>query len=582
MRLGVISDSHYLVTDQGQEWNLHSFTISPDALSFSKLFHSAYATPARYVQEIFLRLGALNEGEGRYEKFVFNPLFDSSRLDILLVLAALKEVPSFDGITLLADKDGLVAGYLLPPWMDAKDAHFLTLLSTVDGEVDATLCRLLFQTETRCLPVPRLALARAQHNGFLYEENRDIYLWVAERAIALLQTKPSRSGIPFTAIMPYHAGDVLFFTLAFNLVRPPIERIAVNLAYRDIVDDNAKGLVVLPIEAPPINRNDEIRHGKVTPEGSYFHSIKDGLSEDSFYIYCRPSRDYNVTVFHLIDHFAFALGRRFCAGDDLLTRNMPSPDLFQPETPPGAPIRILLHFDGGWPLKVYPKQQQERLIDLLRAKGYAVTILAGGDREYPNCAVTTFQSYAQFKALLQTQHLMVGMDSFPAHYAAHVLGLPTLCLFASTRPENSDAPGASNYARLEVGLRCRPCYGIARCPLYGGPHCHNFVSPETVAVAVAQIVEGVRKGEGSQRGGGVPEAEERCRPNSGIQPAKIKRISLSHIRLKVALTWAVLPYLRYFSLLYRVFAQAVKREGFLLAILRAIRFVFKAISRKSR
>lgn len=266
MRLGVISDSHYLVTDLAREWKLHSFTISPDVLSFSKLFHSAFATPARYVQEIFLRLGALDDGKKHSAKFVFNPLFDGSQLDILilLVLAALKEAAPFDGITVLADRDGLPAGYLFPPQLDTEDARFLPLLSTVDAEIDANLCRLLFQTEARCLQIPRLSLARTSHNGFIYEENRPIYRWVAERAMALLKTKPSRNGIPFTAVMPHHAGDVLFFTLAFNQVRPPIHRIVVNKAYQDIVDDNAPGLAVLSIDAPLINRNDEFRQGKVT------------------------------------------------------------------------------------------------------------------------------------------------------------------------------------------------------------------------------------------------------------------------------------------------------------------------------
>lgn len=582
MKLGIISDSRYLVTDPGREWALHSFTISPNALSFSKLFHSAFATPARYIQEIFLRLGTLDEGAGLGAKFVFNPLFNSSRLDILLVLAALKDVSPFDGITLFTDKDDMPAGYLLPPWLDTEDARFLTLLSTVDGEVDATLCRLLFQTEVRCLQVPRLTLARAQHNGFIYEENRDIYRWVAERAIALLRTKPSRSGISFTAVMPHHAGDVLFFTLAFNRVRPPIDRIAVNRAYRDIVDDNATGLAVLPIEVPLINRSDEFRQGKVTTEGSYFHSIKDELPEDSFYVYCRPSRDYNVSLFHLIDHFAFALGKHFCASKYMVANNMPNIALFQPETPAGAPARILLHFDGGWPLKVYPKPQQERLIDLLRTKGYAVTVLAGGDRDYLNCTVTTFQGYVQFKTLLQTQHLIVGMDSFPTHYAAHVLGLPTLCLFASTRPENSDAPSASNYIRLEEGLPCRPCYGIARCPKFGGSSCRNFVSPETVAETVQLMLETVRK-ENTIRQQAVQTnhsaADELCKPMPDDVPSSVKRISLNYIRLKVALACAILPFHRYISLLYlphllyREFSAAIKIEGFFLACLRTLRFL---------
>jgi hypothetical protein len=583
MKLGVISDSRYLITDPGREWFLHSFTISPDALSFSKIFHSAFATPARYVQEIFLRLCTLDESEGRGAKFVFNPLFDSSRLDILLVLAALKEAPPFDGITLLTDKDGLPAGYLLPPWLDTEDARFLTLLSTVDGDVDATLCRLLFQIETRCLQVPRLSLARAQHNGFIYEENRDIYRWVAERAIALLRTKPSRNEIPFTAIMPHHAGDVLFFTLAFNLVHPPINRIAVNRAYLDIVKDNAPGLAVLPIVAPLINRSDKFQQGKVTPEGLYFHSIKNELPEDSFYNYCRPSRDYNVSLFHLIDHFAFALGKRFYASKYLVANNMPSITLFQPETPIDAPLKVLLHFDGGWPLKVYPKPQQEQLIELLRTKGYTVTVLTGSDRTYSNCEVTTFHGYAQFKALLQTQHLMVGMDSFPAHYAAHVLGLPTLCLFACTRPENSDAPSASNYIRLEEGLPCRPCYGIARCPMYGGSSCRNFVSPETVAETVQLMLETVRKENAIRQVVKTIHfvADELCKPMPDDEPSNVKRISLNHIRLKVALACAILPFHRYISLLYlphllyREFSAAIRVEGFFLACLRTLRFLLK-------
>lgn len=577
MKLGVISDSRYLVTDLGREWSLHSFTISPHALSFSKLFHSAFATPARYVQEIFLRLGVLEEGETRDAKLIFNPLFNSGSLDILLVLAALKEAPPFDSITILVDKDGLPVGYLFPPQLNTEDARFLTLLSTVDAEVDANLCRLLFKTEVRCLPVPRLTFARAQHNGFIYEENRNIYRWVAERAITLLRTKPSRNGIPFTAVMPHHAGDVLFFTLAFNWVRPPINRIAINRAYRDIVDDNAPELAVLSIDAPLINRSDDFRQGKVTPEGAYFHSIKDGLPEDSFYAYCRPSRDYNVSLFHLIDHFAFALGRSFYTDESLSARDMPRPRLFQPETPAEGPIRILLHFDGGWTLKVYPKSQQMQLIGLLRAKGYAVTVLSGGDLDYPNCTVTTFQGYAQFKALLQTQHLMVGMDSFPAHYAAHVRGLPTVCLFASTRPENSDAPRASNYARLEEGLRCRPCYGLVRCPLYGGPYCRNFVSPETVTATVVQMVEDIQKEEGHPPDAPAPVAPEHYRSDSGEQPGKVKHISLSHLRLKVALTRTVLPHLRYLSLLHREYAATIRRDGFLLANLHALRFLRKAI-----
>jgi len=580
MKLGIISDTHYLVTAPHGEYDLHSFTISPTSLSFSKIFHSAYATPARYVQEIFLRLCSLENVGQSTPKFIFNPLFDTGKLGLLLVLAAIKEASHFDGITIFTDKNSLPIGYLLPSCLLVKDAHFLTLLSTVDGETDSALCNLLFQIETQCLPATRLALARAQHNDFIYEENRHIYRWVAERAIAILQTNQPRDTIPFTAVMPYHAGDVLFFALAFNYVHPPIARIAVNRAYRDIIDDNAPGLAVLPIDAPIINRSDEFRQGKVTPEWVYFHSIKDALPGDSFYLYFRPSRDYNVSLFHLIDHFAFAQGRQFCTDGYLLSQHMLRPCLFQPDTTANVPVRILLHFDAGWPLKVYPQPQQEQLIDLLHAKGYAVTVLAGNRHEHTKCSVTTFKDYTTFKALLQTQHLLVGMDSFPTHYAAHVLGLPTICLFASTRPENSDARPAPNYALLEEGLLCRPCYGIARCPMYRGSSCRNFVSPETVAATVQRMLENVQKENAIRQV--VPtihyEADELCKPMPDDEPSSVKRISLKHIRLKVALAFAILLYHRYISLLYllyREFSAAIRMEGFFLASLRTLRFLLK-------
>jgi hypothetical protein len=577
MKLGVISNYQYVVTDLTRDWCLHSFTISPDILSFSKLFHSAFATPARYIQEIFLRLGTLDEEKKHTAKFVFNPLFDSGKLDILQVLAALKEEDPFDGITIFADRDGLPAGYLFSPKLDVEDSRFLTLLSTVDAEIDSTLCRLLFKIEVRCLRIPRLTFARTQHNGFIFEENRYIYRWVAEQAITLLKTTQSRSSIPFTAIMPHHAGDVLFFVLAFNQSHTAINRIAVHRAYRDIVIDNAVNLSVLSIDAPLINRSDEFLLGKVTSEGDYFHSIKDGLPGDCFYAYCRPSRDYNVSFFHLIDHFAFALGMRFHSEKSLLAPHMPSPPLFQPDNPAGTTLRILLHFDGGWPLKVYPRPQQDSLIELLLADGYSVTVLAGKGQDYPGCTVTTFQSYSQLKGLLKCQHLMVGMDSFPAHYAAHVQGLPTICLFASTRPQNSDAPSALHYVRLDQGLRCRPCYGIARCPLYGGADCRNFVSPATVLATVEKMMEARFNKVGWYPD---PPLDTICPPEPGMQSAKVQRLSLRHLQLKVTITRVVLPYLRYLALLHREYAAIVRKDGLLLANLHSMRFLRKVIRKR--
>ncbi|MHB1620143.1 MAG: glycosyltransferase family 9 protein [Sulfuricella sp.] len=590
MKLGTISEVGFVINDpQGDKWEIHSFTLSPDSLAFSKLPDSAFSTPARYVLEMFNRLCLTEEGH-ETTKFIFNPLYATNRLTVLLVLATLQALESPDSLAVLTDKSGMPAGYLFPSWFKAADSHFLALLSTVHGETDAELLQRVFFTTVPCIPVDHLCLRRSGHNGFLYEENRSIYQWVAGRAINMLKSHVTadnqheaecqRNAIPFTAVMPYHAGDVLFFTIAFNHIRPPVSRIVINKAYRCIVADNAPTLVALPIDLPLVNRDEDFRRGNVTPDHAYFERFCNELPEDSFYGYYRSSRNYNITKLHLIDHFAFALGGHLCSRAELLLNKKPAPDVFTP-TPSSGPRRVLLHFDGGWPLKIYPKEQQEKLIDLLYAKGYSVTVLAGTPYEHPKCQVTTFKGYEPFIGLLRSHHLLVGMDSFPAHYAAHVLGLPTICLFASTRPENSDARAAPNYTSLEKGLRCRPCSGISQCPLYGDSYCRNFGGPETVAAEVERMLETVGKGRAEQPNIPTmpPEIAEDCRPQPKGKQLKIKHISLSHIRLKVALTWVVLPYLRYLLQLYREFVTAVRVDGLLLASLRALRFLRRALRR---
>ena len=248
--------------------------------------------------------------------------------------------------------------------------------------------------------------------------------------------------------------------------------------------------------------------------------------------------------------------------------------------PPAAnvrgPRRVLLHFDAGWPLKIYPKPDQERLIDLLHEKGYALTVLAENFGENAKCQVTSFKSYAHFKTLLQTHDMLVGMGSFPAHYSAHVHGLPTLCLFSSTRPENSNAPGLAHYAYLEEGLSCRPCYAIARCPLYQQDRCRNFVSPERVAEEVDRM--SAKPAEEDSRRAGFAQAsliaaEQCCRPDAADVPRKLNKISLRHIGMRVAIMAPVWPHLARASSLRREFSSSVRTGGILYACLRTLRYL---------
>ncbi len=576
MKLGVIGKTNYVVADSGQDWDVRSFVISPDTLSFYRILESAFATPARYVEEIFLRLCDLEEGERPAAKFVFNPLFDGGRPVLLQVINALRALGSLEEFIIVTDRVGAPVGYLLPAWLGRDRSRFLTLLSTVDGDVDATLCGLMFRTAPRCVSLPQVRLSRSPNNGFVDATVRPIFRLLAERAVDTLRaTTIPVDEIPHTAFMPYHAGDALFFVLAFNRTHSHFTRMAVSRAYQDIVRDNAPGLEVVPLDATVINRDEDRTKGFVTPEAVFFKAVERDLPRDGFYYYFRPSRDYNATKHHLIDHFGFALGDRLCTEAHSLARR----GLRSRLAPPAIsqqPHRVLLHFDAGWPLKIYPRSDQERLIALLHERGYAVTVLAENFGEHAKCRVTSFKSYAHFKTLLQAHDLLVGMDSFPAHYAAHVRGLPTICLFASTRPANSNAPGLAHYAFLEKGLSCRPCYGISRCPRYGQDHCRNFVSPERVAQEVDRMLARTTDGD-SQRAGeaatSVVAAECRCRPDLRSPPKKSSRISLRFIGAQVAILGPIWPHVARASWLSRQFLSSLRIGGFLFACNRAFRYL---------
>jgi hypothetical protein len=585
MKIGIINESRFTLADPNiDSWAIHSFTISGSSLSFSEIFNSAFATPARYVEEMFARLCLLDEPDQRSPKFIFNPLFRMEKLNIELVLDALRDASSQHEMAVLSDDQGRPAGYLLPAGLASKDSRFLALLSTVDGTTDTELLQRAYFATASNVQLDRISLKWCLHNGFQYEGNRSIYRWVTDRAIKVLslqvqaddgdEARHQRDAISFTAVMPYHAGDLLFFIIALNHLQSSVRRIVVNKSYVDIVGDNAPNLTVLPIDLPVINRGEDFLRGNLTPDHAYFERFCDQLPEDGFYGYFRPSRNYNVTKFHLIDHFIFALGRHLGSQAELLVPRKAAPTLFSPE-PSDSPRKILLHFDGGWPLKIYPKDQQEQLIDLLHAKGYSVTVLAGLQYDHPKCRVTTFKSYESLVELLHSHHLLVGMDSFPVHYAVHVLGLPTICLFATTRPENSNARPAPNYLFLEKGLRCRPCAAISRCPLYGGPDCRNFVGPEMVLMEVERMLYAAV---GELPAAPVAPPEIASEDHSWAAP-KTKRLSLKHLRLRTIFIWPRLPPGSYFYRLYEEFAAIVKVNGLLPAMLRTLRFLRESFRR---
>lgn len=506
----VLGEFEYLLPCEKSEiYQLYPFRISPQNLSFSEIFDSAFASPARYVLELFRRVKSTCQTGGQDNPiFIFNPLFDLGPDSFLRVVQSLDGLRCSPFPRVVSNSINQPIGYYFPPSFDPADDRYLLLLSTVSSIIDNDLFSYLYGGNDRIFALSEIYLGSHAHGFMGGDIYREIWLWTAERALAILKDmagggnaafgicrrgtgislkarKRLSDAVRWSVYNPHHAGDVLFLSIAANHVTTHFNSMIVNKRYRDIAMDVAPDFGLVSLDAVPPNRDNNLM-----AEEFCFFDHAESIPLYSFFYYGRPSRDYNATELHMIDHFAFALGAGCQSRSDLVTERKPVPPPFRPKIP-CSPIRLLLHFDAGWGLKIYPPHYRIELINLLHAKGYKITVLGTEETQEEKFISVTFKGYAEFKELLETHHLLLGSDSFPSHLATHVVGLPTICLFGPTKPANSNARVTGHYRYLEKGLKCRPCYCQDICPLGQKMYCDNFVEPAQLLIEIESMLERV-------------------------------------------------------------------------------------------
>lgn len=398
-----------------------------------------------------------------------------------------------NNIIIAADKDKTPLAYCIPEASPLASARLLSLLSCVDAHLDAEFLKAC-GSKVSVGTIASLSFNNlCSNNGFnITEHLHQIYRWITERAILTVrkQGNDAIDKVPYAVFMPHHAGDVLFLSKAMGYTESPVQGVVVNSCYSDIFEELAPDRKVISFTATPM-----LRDGVNKPDDEYFFDVLPLLPEEDivshFFHYLRPSREYRICDFHLIDQFAFALGASPINNSELLA-NRPVTNHFEPKSP-DAPKRVLLHFEGGWPLKVYPDEYQKELIQRLMHKGYQVTVLTGRSTYGEQVRTEPYTSLARYKYVLSEQHVMVGMDSFPVHYAAYVAGVPALCLFSSTKPSNSHAPVSHQYQYLNNNLGCEGCFGFDVCPLFKTKTCKSFASPEKVVDALQEMMSVLEK-----------------------------------------------------------------------------------------
>lgn len=488
-----------LAEDGPENWRTHAFAITPEEPDAARMFDSCVATPARYLFEMYRRIDARLPETGT-SLFLFNPLLLLRSDELLLVLAVLRRIENQSerdqAICVLCDTNDTPLGYLLPRTL-IDDASYLLLLSCSKASLDASALAVIYGCAARSAQVDlAVSVSLATSNGFhtaSYLRPNEVCCAHARDVLTARYSSfaaddhqarlACRAALPIFAFVSHHAGDVLFATLAARSVPALFHGLVIHSDYAAICRHAGLALPTLEFTGPVAHRR-----GYTGDDPEHFLDVFPQLPDDRLYVYARTTRDYNYSNYHLIDHFAFMLGAPRASVAEF--------DGGQPATCPASipaavtaagSKRILLHFDAGWPLKVYPPEWQQELVDLLLRQGHSVTVM---DAKTPSrgCRSVRFESLSYFKALLAEHHLLIGMDSFPAHYASLVHETPTLCLFASTHPVHSRTQPSLRYQWLSEELGCAPCRSFQTCPRFGGTVCRNFPRPTEVCQTAEQMM----------------------------------------------------------------------------------------------
>ena len=123
----------------------------------------------------------------------------------------------------------------------------------------------------------------------------------------------------------------------------------------------------------------------------------------------------------------------------------------------------------------------------LKSLSAEITVIDRPDMEELGVRSVASDETALLSSAAKSHHIFIGVDSFPHHFVRHVLGWPTIGLFANTKPCNSDAKAAPDYRALAAHLPCNPCGAHDRCPLQGGEECANFVEPTRLVSAILDM-----------------------------------------------------------------------------------------------
>jgi hypothetical protein len=307
-------------------------------------------------------------------------------------------------------------------------------------------------------------------------------------AIKTMQRNKGWRDLPLAAYLPYHAGSLLMLNLAARQVPDGFfSKEVICNSYRDIVEACPSPLEMLPLRMPWLPRD-----GSVGELDYLIHALErlgPEVRESHFFGFLRYSRLYNRTPFHLIDQMKFALGHSMRSEGDTVHGGRPFAETRADL--PLKPLKLLFHLAGGWKLKSYRADKAAAVFMALRSMGCEISVIDRPDLVSYGARLIASDDTALLTSEVRRHHIFIGVDSFPHHFVRHVLGWPTVALFANTKPCNSDARERPDYRAVVGALPCNPCGAEQHCPMLGGEDCGNFAQPHEVVAAILEMARAV-------------------------------------------------------------------------------------------
>ncbi|MTJ83910.1 MAG: hypothetical protein F8N37_23230 [Telmatospirillum sp.] len=461
------------------------FTFSKGALRETEILDSTTSPPGRYVLEVARRIATAAPSAQLIA--VANPLLPLGSRQLIDWLKT-----GLTGPAVISGHDNFPLCYVLPRRCVDELARFLTVLSTADADIDARLLAGILGEDVIQTKFPGLSIApypvSTSTGWFQGTERQKVLKILATHATHLVETNPAWRTLPFAVYHPYHAGSIVFFSVASRFVSTPLfQRHIVCSSYQDIVAAAGGTLVPEWLDQPWLPRDNSIG------EPQYFAKALERLgpatTDNMFISFMRYSRISGFGPFHMVDQDRFSLGESITAPDQ--TWALQQRRTLKICQQPPAPLKVLFHINGGVPIKSYPDKQAKIVFQALRSFGVEISVIGRSDLASVGARPVTADKTDLLLQAVQDHHIFVGLDSFPHHFVRNVLGWPTIGLFGATTAANFGGGWDAHYRSLDAAMPCHPCNGDHQCPVFKRQECANYVPAEQVVAAVLAMASTV-------------------------------------------------------------------------------------------